>query len=111
MIFLNPIQFIYAFLSFHSILTIHAIVYELYGSNGTISCADATIDDTCILHCDKDTEPQSQFDCGDAGHCYFYCDEDKCLQQGTLNATNSTHLYTHTSADECFLSADVLTAE
>eukprot|EP01083_Nonionella_stella_P276127 938123_1 len=79
-------------------------VYISSVSGNTISCASATSDDTCFLHCDERGQKVDalQFDCGTTAFCTFNCEQKSCAQALTINATNVVNQFTvHSLVSEC----------
>eukprot|EP01083_Nonionella_stella_P031904 87289_1 len=93
--------------SFH---LLEGSIWNLYGSNGDTNCSDATINDTCILHCDQQTPKEPQFDCGMAGDCYFFCEAVQCLKNSILNAQSAITFHAYSSALLCYQDANIYTA-
>ena len=101
-------------------LYIRRILYldYVYGQTVTLSDSDlpytctADSSGTCSMTCDSKEElKEGTISCGNAGECYYYCEEKKCNKDGgKINARNANNLYVivgTTNAEECLNGATV----
>eukprot|EP01084_Bolivina_argentea_P232374 391665_1 len=101
-------------LATYASLTNRVFAEDCYSNNNCYTCTGGS-STTCNIFCDSGENKNNppDFDCGNAGECYFHCNEKKCSSSGTLDATSSNNLYVivGTNGEECMKAVTVNTPQ
>ena len=96
----------------HNIID-NEITVKVYGETqiltGAYTCT-AGSSDTCTMRCNDEKEAKEvTISCGNAGECYYYCNERKCNENGIIDASNTNNFYLiqTSNADECLKGATI----
>eukprot|EP01083_Nonionella_stella_P278602 947482_1 len=99
------------FLSVYAFLTSQTIgsTYRLSTDSAGHKCSDGP-GEICNMYCDGDNGGNRDlFDCANAGECNFYCDNWRCANTATINATlsNNLNIIVGDNGETCLLKANV----